>query len=678
MTLRLRHLRLRAETEVGTFGADIPFKLGLNVLWADNTKGKSTCLQGLLYVLGLERMLSPRREVPLTYVMTHHLKDENGVEHAVLESSVWLEVENGDGRIVTIRRGVKTEANPKLVSVFCGPALTQIGDYKQADYWVLDAGAAKSEHGFHRFLADFVGWRLPTVRKFDNAETLLYVETLFPLFFVEQKAGWSFVPAPFPTFLQIRDVAQRAIEFVMALDTHENELARQRIELDKAEVKGVWVAKRDELRAIAGQVNAAAEGVPTQPTVAREELERAFISVNVGEATRSIGEELSNLRNELATLEAAEVPTVGAIAPEISAELDALSAKLGDLNSRRSEIFRSRQTENAQHASVGHRLKALEEDLQKNRDAKKLQNLGSVLPLARDNEHCPTCAQPIADTLLAQTGSPDIMSIDENINYIRGQIVLFKRVEAQSSRIIAGLNSDLAVAGAELSETSARIRALRADLVAPESAPSVAAVENRVRLQNRIQGFELAEQRFEEEKQDLISLATRYAELLAEEEGLPKERLSPSDVRKVEVLEALIRDQAADFGFGTFPPSEIEISKDNYRPQKEGFEFGFELSASDSIRLKWAYLLSLLELAQPGAPSTNHTGFVVFDEPRQQETNKISFKGLLTRAARAKAEEHQVIFATSEDRPELEKFLKGVPCHYLPFEGFLIKRLERD
>ena len=45
------------ETSSGPFGADIPFSTGLNVLWADNTKGKSTSLQGLLYALGLERML---------------------------------------------------------------------------------------------------------------------------------------------------------------------------------------------------------------------------------------------------------------------------------------------------------------------------------------------------------------------------------------------------------------------------------------------------------------------------------------------------------------------------------------------------------------------------------------------------------------------------------------------
>ena len=59
MTLRLRHLRLRASTSGGLYGADIPFGPGLTVIWADNTKGKSTCMQGMLYALGLERMLSP-------------------------------------------------------------------------------------------------------------------------------------------------------------------------------------------------------------------------------------------------------------------------------------------------------------------------------------------------------------------------------------------------------------------------------------------------------------------------------------------------------------------------------------------------------------------------------------------------------------------------------------------
>ena len=150
--LLIRHLRLRAETNAGTFGADLAFKLGLNVLRADNTKGKSTCLQGLLYALGLERMLSPRRDIPLTYVMTTHLEDpETGERHRVLESSVFVELENASGKVITVQRGIVSPTNTKLISVFYGPMLTKpAGHYSQRDFFALDPGAAQREAGFRQ------------------------------------------------------------------------------------------------------------------------------------------------------------------------------------------------------------------------------------------------------------------------------------------------------------------------------------------------------------------------------------------------------------------------------------------------------------------------------------------------------------------------------------------------
>ena len=69
-----------------------------------------------------------------------------------------------------------------------------------------------------RFLASFIGWDLPKARRFDGTETTLYMETIFPLLYVEQKAGWSAMPAAFPNYFQIRDVGRRAVEFVMGLD----------------------------------------------------------------------------------------------------------------------------------------------------------------------------------------------------------------------------------------------------------------------------------------------------------------------------------------------------------------------------------------------------------------------------------------------------------------------------
>ena len=92
-------------------------------------------------------MLSPRREVPLTYVMTSHLDDpDTGERYPVLESSVWLELENDRSEIITVKRGVVCSTDRRLVSVFRGPLLTEPGNsYRQQDYFVLDAGTAQRE-----------------------------------------------------------------------------------------------------------------------------------------------------------------------------------------------------------------------------------------------------------------------------------------------------------------------------------------------------------------------------------------------------------------------------------------------------------------------------------------------------------------------------------------------------
>jgi hypothetical protein len=154
---------------------------------------------------------------------------------------------------------------------------------------------------------------------------------------------------------------------------------------------------------------------------------------------------------------------------------------------------------------------------------------------------------------------------------------------------------------------------------------------------------------------------------------LSSDRLTDKDKAKLIRMGELVREQIASCGFSTFPPSELEISQENYRPQREGFEIGFERSASDTIRLKWAYQLTLLEVARTA--ETHHPSLVIFDEPQQQKTAKMSFKELLDRAALARASGQQVIFATSEDRDQLESFVSNIDCHFLAFDTPIVRRV---
>jgi hypothetical protein len=427
------------------------------------------------------------------------------------------------------------------------------------------------------------------------------------------------------------------------------------------------------MRSIAGLVNGRIEAVPAQPVAAAAEIERGFILVPDGEDWHALDEQASNVRDRLEEMYRAEVPNVEDVADATAEEIDRLTTLLSEQNGRRAALFRARQAEVSQRASIARRIAALEEDLQKNLDAQKLRDFGSKIFETLAADHCPTCSQPIQDTLLAQQASAQIMPVESNIEYIRSQRGIFQKLSARTEAAIPDIDRQLAAATAEANDTSGRLRALRADMVAPSHSPSIAAIQERLRLEAQLQALEDVQQRFEQQKAALIALSTRYTELLTKRVSLPTDRFSTEDQLKLDRVTNLIRQQARAYGFSTFTPEEIDISPDNYRPQKEGFEIGFELSASDAIRLKWAYHLALLELARYA--KTNHLGFVVFDEPRQQATRELSFQRLLQRASAAKAAGQQVIFATSEKQERLDEFLSGVDCQLLVFQGYMLRQI---
>src|SRR6185437_11024720 len=117
----------------------------------------------------------------------------------------------------------------------------------------------------------------------------------------------------------------------------------------------------------------------------------------------------------------------GAEAEELGQLIDLAAQQ----NANRNALFRARQAEIAQRASVQRRIAALEEDLQKNQDAQKLRNFGSKLTEAFAADHCPTCSQPIQDTLLAQQASVAVMPVEDNIEYIKSQRAIFQRLSVQ-------------------------------------------------------------------------------------------------------------------------------------------------------------------------------------------------------------------------------------------------------
>ncbi len=672
--LRINHIRLRAQTTGGLYGADVSLAGGLTVLHAPNTSGKSTLLHAVIYALGLEQMLSPRREIPLSYAMREYVEDPaTGVTHRILESHVAVQIENASGERITVRRNVVADTNRKLVSVVEGPELTNGGeDLRQRDYFVTDPGSAQRDAGFHHRLAQFLGWQLPQVKRYDGSDCPLYIETLFPLFFVEQKVGWTAIPGAIPTQFRIREVHRRSVEFLMDFETHDVELKRQNLELGMNAARLEWSKSLDAITARASASGLRASRLPAGPT-ALDDVTGAFLeSVEKG-IWRPVGTHVHELAQELARLETETIPQVASIVGDAATEAEMLGEKIAALNSERTDIFRARQTELVQQASTVQRIAQLEEDLQKNRDALKLQKFGSTIARGLDPNHCPTCEQPIDDSLLPQGTLEAVMSIEENIEYLAAQRNAFKRLVDRSAAIIRELDLELVSTGEDVRRKSARLRALKSDMIAPSHAASAAAIEERLRLEQRVNQLGEAQARFDEQIVNLGEQAARWRDLLAEKAQLPDARLSDGDLTKLRRLETSIREQLVRYAFTSFPPKDLTVSDDSYRPEKEGFEIGFEMSASDNIRLKWAYQLGLLDVARTLA--TNHPRLVIFDEPRQQEAAETSVAGLLAEAGRIAEGGGQILIATSEDLSKVRGFVDGMECQLVVFAHRIIDRL---
>ncbi len=202
--LKINALKINLNTNKGLFGSPvIPFHDGLNIIKGNNSTGKSTVFQCILYGLGLEELIGGKNEKTMQSVLKSEvlndikITDSEGnetykIEANVIESHILLEISGT--KTVTIRRYI-TSASKKagLVEVFDGPLLTKPGQYDYKAMYVHDPNSSKEDnpYGFHPFLETILGWNLPEVLYKSGSYGKLYLQNIFPAFVIEQKGGWT-------------------------------------------------------------------------------------------------------------------------------------------------------------------------------------------------------------------------------------------------------------------------------------------------------------------------------------------------------------------------------------------------------------------------------------------------------------------------------------------------------
>ena len=677
MGLRLRHLMLRAITERGPFGVRVALNNALVILRADNSSGKSTCVQSIVYALGLEGMFTPGLSVPLPRAMTDELLHGEDTL-PVLESEVMLEIENGQGDVITIRRMIKSESDKRLVSTWNGPVLTTPGDhYKQRDYFLKDPGAATRPDGFHYMLARFLGWELPSVLRYDGSSAPLYLECLFPLMIIEQKKGWSAIQARFPQHYRIRDVSRRAIEFLLKLDGEKTIIEKQRLEAAQTMLRNQWKAALQKCAYLARSVHGSVQGLAEEPIAAWPPEVEPVIVVPKGEDWIALKDHCSHLKETHDQLIAIELPKVEVAAPAISDALDETREELKHYEDEEQRLVDVVEADQASISGLEQRLAALKEDIQRNKDARKLRTLGSVAHFSITKGVCPTCQQEVEDSLLPRVSEQKPMTLDENISFLEEQKKTFDAMLANARNVMKAREQQLLSVRSQVDELRAKIRAMKRTLVSDDRLPSEAAIQERIQLEYQITQVEKVLGDFAECLNSFVPLSAQWLSVQEQKHKLPTDLVSAEDKDKLECFEKLFVDQLVSYGMGSVPPKQLSISRETYRPvyQRE-YDLDFELSASDMIRMIWAYVLGLLEVSR--SKDTNHLGLLILDEPRQQDAAKLSFANLLARASEAQRNGQQIVFATSEDPDTLEGMFAGlsVAPTYIPFVGKILQPME--
>jgi len=584
-----------------------------------------------------------------------------------------LEIENGEGKRWTIARSVKGGYDRHLVRTWNGAAITGREPLIQRDFYVRHPGAATRELGFHHELASFIGWTLPSVARYDGSVCPLYLECIFPMMLIEQKRGWSAIQARMPLHYRIREVGKRAVEFILRMDAYDVAIKRQQLSEAMAATRARWASLLQEIQALAVSVGAMLQGVPSAPTTTWPPTVSPQVLVSVGGEWQELRRYLAEQRGRLSQLETVPVPSVKSQAAEFESELAQVEKRLADLDAATAGLFEQMRREEAQRFTIKKKIAALEEDLRRNQDVIKLRKLGSAMDLSVARSECPTCHQSISDALLPQEGVIRPMVVDENIDFIKEHIAAYRSMLANASASLAAKERKLLALRSEVTEDRRRVRSLKTSLIDDDRAPSEASVRERIGLRDRIDRESGVTSQIEARLVRFGDIAEEWRAIEAQVNALPADDLSQDDRAKLACLERLVREQTADFGLSSVAPSSLGISLDVYRPVHEGFELEFDLSASDMIRTIWAYLLGMLELSRDF--STNHARLLVLDEPRQQDTARVSFGAFLERASHAAANGEQVIFATSEELDTLTSLLSGVPHSIYLIDGKVLKAL---
>ncbi|MEJ2795801.1 AAA family ATPase [Iodobacter sp. LRB] len=683
MFIRAVEIRINSGNE--HFGFRCKFKSGLNIIKGRNSSGKSTLVNTIMYALGLEELIGVKGERALTSAVRDRFQYD-GQPHAIQKSAVLIELQNSAGNIVTFRRPIRNDdKSTKLVEAFDGAILTgSVSDLALATPLFLhDPGAAQYEEGFLKYLESFLGLKLPRVQSSTGGLTRLYPQVIAAALFIEQKRGWTDYIANIP-FYQILGAPTRVVQYLLGLECFELEEKRALNEQMISRLQSDWANLLSGLTGVLQPLGIATRGIP-KVAASTFAADNTSIVVRIKSDEVLVSEAVAAKAKEWDVIEEERVGGPKSASPDVIHLLNTETLKLENLVQQYEELSSEDRLHGISLQEFTQLLNQAESDQRKNKTTRKLHDLGAQVGLSTAEDHCPTCGSEVENTLLPRTEGVLQMDLQSNIDYLDAQIRMLKRQITGLEHVREQNKSSLQQLEVSIKEQRAYVISIRKSVVQSD-ATLEANIRKQVFLEREILSLQAAEARFSTFIEHAKNIALKLEEAEKFRKSLPSDLYSETDRIKITLLEKNFRANASSFGYTSAEPNEVTINRGTLLPALGDITLRevlrknvkSESSASDFVRLIWAFLLAIYQTSSMKEFVGNHPGFLLFDEPGQHSMSEVS-QNALTRLF-CGAQDLQSVVAASFDESE-DLFLRvteGSKFHLIELPDKIIAPMEHD
>ncbi len=679
--MKFRKIKVKILSEGQWFGFEYKFLPGLNIIRGDNSSGKSTLVNSLIYSIGMEELIGSKGPSSLPYALRTHFEIEDR-KYINVESYTLVELENSKGEIKTFKRYIQSkDKDSKLVQIIHGDYLTQneSGSFNSSPVYLHDPNSATNdEFGFFAAFEKFLGLELPNISDNKGYSRKLYLQYIFAALLIEQKRGWTNYIANTPYF-GVSNVVQKNVSYLLNLDIFDKERRLNELYSQRNRITSQWLESVSNIKLIANNARLSVRGLSAKPET---DFDKDLVLVGSGFEEFTT---LSNLnlaaQNDLDKLNGSSNNLLRSEQPQLAENIEKTQGRISEILTLQKICGDEVRINQSKISLYQESLSDIEEELERNRMTNKLNKFGADFNLPVAKNICATCHNPLDDSLVSPENTVMNMTLDENIKYLNNQKSMVKNLLSGLEKKLEKAKSDMLSLQGELREHTKILASLKKDIKSVETT-SEADVRKKLLLEGRIEQLNLADESISSEKENLIKLSEEYQMCQSQITAMTQYELSFNDKVKLDKFEEHFRKLATDFSYRSAKPQEIEINRETLIPYLKGLELReintaadikADSSASDFVRLIWSYLISISRVSEES--KGNHLGVLLFDEPAQHSMSLGSVNQLLKNMAALQNVQCIVAASFEQSDSAFNESTEGVKFNYLRLPSKLITKL---